>query len=183
AGGRGRAGAARRGRGAAGRAPPSGPPPIEPLVDNTVMTVSVKIKGNTTTVENRGETTGIPYWAFEVVTPPYPLQLGSLIVSVSPEPMPGARTPPFQSVLRPSPPEAGHVRVEARAPLPVALALESMPAARTSPGRLDVRPELMRAGETVALAPLRPSPEGISWVRITPQYVHRCLIEVACRAG
>jgi len=162
--------------------PPVVAPPIEPLVDNTVMTVSVKIKGNSTTIENRGETTGAAYWAFEVVTPPYPLHLGSLTISVSPEPAPMARAQPVRSALRPAAVEAGHVRVEARTPLPVALSVESMPTARTSPDALDVHHQLLPAGQTLAVAPLRPSPEGFSWVRITPQYIQRALIEVACRA-
>jgi hypothetical protein len=161
-------------------------PPVEPIVDDAVMTVMVKqtVKGNRTTtrLESRGQTSGVPYWAFEVA-PGRPLRLGSLTVTVSPDPAPvDPRRPgrPFESFSSRDQIQ-GHARVEVRAPLPVAVAVESTPAARATSGDADLHNGRLPAGETVAHVPLRRSAEGMSWVRITPQYVTRTLIEVACR--
>ena len=161
-------------------------PPVEPLVDETVMAVTVKNTRGGVTVESDGQTTGVPYWTFEA-SPGRPLRLGSLTVSVGPEPAPTAAglrlnvTRSVQSLLRPDNRIAGHVRVEVSAPLPVAVAVVGTPTARATGRAADIFNGNLPSGRTVAHAPLRPSPEGTSWVRITPQYVHRALIEVACR--
>jgi hypothetical protein len=161
-------------------------PPVEPLVDETVMTVSVKNTRSGTTVESEGQTTGVPYWTFEA-SPERPLRVGSLTVTVSPQPAPvGAGLPPHigraaQSLLRQDRRVVGHAQVEVRAPLPVAVAVVGTPTARASGRDADIFNGGLPAGGTVAHAPLQPGADGTSWVRITPQYVHRALIEVACR--
>jgi hypothetical protein len=166
--------------------PPVTAPPVEPLVDETVMAVTVKNTRDGLSVTATGQTTGDPYWTFEA-SPAHPLRLGSLTVTVSPEPAPiGGKLPPHiaraaQHHLRGDRRYSGHVQVELRAPLPVAVAVAATPTARATGRAVDIFKRSLAAGETVSHAPLQPSPDGTSWVRITPQYVYRSLIEVACR--
>ncbi len=170
-------------------------PPVEPIVDETVMTVTVKNTRGGTTVESDGQTTFDPYWSFEA-TVDRPLRLGSLTISVSPESgipdlrLPGLRQPNLRLPSTPNRPTGllrsqrrfqGLVRVEARAPLPVTIAVTSAPQAPAAGRRVDIFNGLLAAGTTVAQTALEPSPGGTSWVRISPQYVNRTLIEVACR--
>jgi hypothetical protein len=46
---------------------------------------------------------------------------------------------------------------------------------------LDTHNAAMAAGQTLTHVPLKRSPDGRSWLRLTPQYVNRTLIEVICR--
>lgn len=163
-------------------------PPVEPIVDELVMTTTVDAtaRDNRTSlaVSSKGESTGVAYWTF-TATPGRPLRLGSLTVTVSPEPAPaGWQAGVVSAALVGSPrrrtvPVLGSARVETRAPLPMAVAVASNPAPRT--GDQDAGSTgLLAAGGGVAHVPLARSAEGTSWVRITPQWVHQGLIEVTC---
>lgn len=161
-------------------------PPVAPIVDGTVMTVTVKQTRGGTQVDSEGQMSGGAYWMFEAA-PARPLRLGSFTVTVSPEPAPvavraaglGGRT--SRLLTRPEPQPQGHARVDVRAPLPLALSLVSGPAARAGGERADIFGDGLDPGQTVAYVPLKRAPDGTSWLRISPRLVHRTLIEVACR--
>jgi hypothetical protein len=165
--------------------PPVSAPPIEPIVDDAVITVTVKQTRSGTTVSVDGLAAGRPYWALPAA-PGWPLRIGSLTVTVSPEPIPAsARVPGLPDRIgfagRPDEPIRGHARVELRAPLPVPLTIVSAAATDTRGHSLDLHNTAMAAGQTLTHVPLRRSTDGRSWVRLTPQYVNRTLIEVACQ--
>ena len=157
-------------------------PPVEPIVDDSIMTVRVKQTRYGVETVSQGEGHLVPYWTFEAAHG-RPLRLGSLTVTVSSEPAPPGSVPHrrsdrFINMAHQDERVRGHLRVEARAPLPVAVAVASYPEA----GATDfLNRSALDPGGTVAHAPLQWSDEAVSWVRITPQYVNRTLIEVVCR--
>jgi hypothetical protein len=159
--------------------PPVSAPPVQPIMDKGVATVRVKQIRNGVEIRTEGEMNGVPYWPFEAA-PERPLRLGSLTVTLSPESLP-AQPRPVRSIgllRRQEGRIQGHVRVEVRAPLPVAVAVTSDPTANATGY---INHSALDPGGTVAYAPLEWAADGTSWVRITPQYVHRTLIGVTCR--
>ena len=157
--------------------PPVTSPPLDPIVDETVMTVTVTQTRNGSTVRTEGATMGVPYWRFDAA-PGRPLRLGSATVTVSPEPAPVDPGP--MARLRKDPRIHGHVRVQVAAPLPFALAVASNPTARPTGQSADTSDSRLASGDTVAYVPLMRSAEGTSWVRITPEHVSNTLVEVTC---
>jgi hypothetical protein len=125
------------------------------------------------------------YWIFEAASP-WPLRIGSLTVTVSPEPVQaGALIPGLADsvgfAVKMGEPIRGHARVELRAPLPIPLTITS-PAAPDIP-RYSVGLErvTMAAGQTLVHVPLWRSADDRCCLRLTPQHVNRTLIEVTCR--
>jgi hypothetical protein len=165
--------------------PPVTAPPVEPIVDDAIITVSVKQTRSGTNVTSRIAPGGPEvYWSFEAASS-WPLRLGSLTVTVSPEPLQAGAVDRDLAgrigfATTTGQPMRGHARVELRAPLPIPLTISSPEPPHTMLPRDRLQKVTMAAGQTLAYVPLWQSPNDRCWLRITPEYVHRTLLEVTC---
>lgn len=162
-------------------------PPVEPIVDDAIITVTVKQNRSGMTSVTSHMASGGPevYWIFEAASP-WPLRIGSLTVTVSPEPVQASALTPGLAdsvgfAVKMGEPIRGHARVELRAPLPIPLTITS-PAAPDIPRySVDFERVAMAAGQTLVHVPLWRSVDDRCYLRLTPQHVNRTLIEVTCR--
>jgi hypothetical protein len=167
-------------------------PPVEPIVDDAVITVTVKQNrsGMTSVHYDYENAPGGPlvYWTFEAASP-WPLRIGSLTVTMSPEPAQASALDPgladrVRLAAEMGEPIRGHARVELRAPLPIPLTITSPAASDVSSYHIANREQVtvtMAAGQTLMHVPLWRSADDRCRLRLTPPHVTRILIEVTYR--